>query len=227
MTANLYGLRTSHPRLRGTCSLLLLSLSFSVLPQSSEVHSMLPTGRGNDLWSPHGILVFTVYVRTCGTVMDDADIIANEKYFQEHKVISANFSAAAVTLNVSNLVWPSMNVVVDSLQVYFHVVSKDTTLAGGNVPSVLHSESRWICLMLMAGTRRSQGRSASSTLLMAIARRASHGFSQAPLVPSMLTGSTTRVLALLNKLPWRRHFDRVLPRIWMFTQWGLLYFRIF
>lgn len=49
--------------------------------------------------------------------MDDADIIANEKYFQEHKVISANFSAAAVTLNV-----------------YFHVVSKDTTLAGGNVP---------------------------------------------------------------------------------------------
>ena len=41
------------------------------------------------------------YVRTCGTFMNDADIIANEKYFQAHKVVAAS-SAAVATLNVNH-----------------------------------------------------------------------------------------------------------------------------
>jgi len=73
-----------------------------------------------------------MYFRTCGTFISDADIIASEKFFQEHKATSA----AAATLNV---IFPMTfnGRVVDTIiatQVYFHVVSKDTTASGGNVP---------------------------------------------------------------------------------------------
>jgi hypothetical protein len=42
--------------------------------------------------------------------MSDEDIIASEKYFQEHKVTTG--PVAAVVLNVNNSVWSSMGVVV-------------------------------------------------------------------------------------------------------------------
>ena len=62
---------------------------------------MLPAARGNDLWSFRR-LQSLLYVRTCGTFMSDADIVAHEKYFQAHKpVVKASF-AAATTLNVNH-----------------------------------------------------------------------------------------------------------------------------
>jgi hypothetical protein len=73
--------------------------------------------------------------------MSDEDIIASEKYFQEHKVTTG--PVAAVALNVNNSVWSSMGVIViDAIQVYFHVVSRDLTLVGGNIPYVLYSQEK-------------------------------------------------------------------------------------
>jgi hypothetical protein len=47
------------------------------------------------------IIVLIAYVRTCGTFMSDADIIANEKYFQQHKPATPMIAATA-TLNVNH-----------------------------------------------------------------------------------------------------------------------------
>jgi len=55
--------------------------------------------------------------RACGTYISDSDLIIAEKAFQAKKVSPHQFSVAAAVI-----------------QTYFHVVSKDTTLAGGNVP---------------------------------------------------------------------------------------------
>jgi hypothetical protein len=61
---------------------------------------MLPAARGKDLRSSCQILVFIVYVRTCGTFMSDVDIITNEKHFQEHKVVvTSNFNPLELKVN--------------------------------------------------------------------------------------------------------------------------------
>ncbi|KAF9468892.1 metalloprotease [Collybia nuda] len=54
--------------------------------------------------------------RTCGTFISDEDVIKSEKHFQENKVTPGDFTTDAV------------------LNVHFHVISKDSTLSGGNVP---------------------------------------------------------------------------------------------
>jgi len=54
--------------------------------------------------------------RVCGTVTSDAEFASMEADFKLKKVTPGNFSTQAV------------------LSVYWHVVSKDTTLAGGNIP---------------------------------------------------------------------------------------------
>ncbi|KAG6833830.1 hypothetical protein H0H87_011764 [Tephrocybe sp. NHM501043] len=57
--------------------------------------------------------------RVCGTVPSDAEVAAMEKHFAENKVVvSAKQNAAAAT----------------NVNVYWHVVSKDTTLSGGYIP---------------------------------------------------------------------------------------------
>ncbi|KAF9569388.1 metalloprotease [Agrocybe pediades] len=56
--------------------------------------------------------------RTCGTTISDEKLALAEAHFQAHKVTPSSFAAAsAATINV-----------------YFHVIQKDTTLAGGNIP---------------------------------------------------------------------------------------------
>jgi hypothetical protein len=66
--------------------------------------------------------------------MSDADIAANEKFFQETKALSTN--APAAPLKVNCFVWSLVDMIIDALQVYFHVVTRDTTVAGGNVSCV-------------------------------------------------------------------------------------------
>ncbi|KAG6907843.1 hypothetical protein DXG01_007225 [Tephrocybe rancida] len=57
--------------------------------------------------------------RVCGTVPSDAEVDAMEKHFNANKVVvSAKQNVAAAT----------------NVNVYWHVVSKDTTLAGGYIP---------------------------------------------------------------------------------------------
>jgi hypothetical protein len=55
--------------------------------------------------------------RKCGTFISDQAIIAAEKHFTEN----------GVTVNAASSV---------TIPVHFHVVSKDNTLAGGNIPYV-------------------------------------------------------------------------------------------
>ena len=54
--------------------------------------------------------------RACGTSITEAQIAAAEAHFAQHKIEPSSFAAAA------------------SIPVFFHVVSKDSTVAGGNVP---------------------------------------------------------------------------------------------
>ncbi|KAJ7584588.1 metalloprotease [Mycena floridula] len=56
--------------------------------------------------------------RKCGTFISDEDLIAAEAHFTANRVDN---SAALVPL-------------VATLKIYFHVVSKDSTLSGGNIP---------------------------------------------------------------------------------------------
>jgi hypothetical protein len=54
--------------------------------------------------------------RNCGTSITDAQLAAAEAHFAQHKIEPASFAPLA------------------SIPIYYHVISKDTTLAGGNVP---------------------------------------------------------------------------------------------
>lgn len=57
----------------------------------------------------------------CGTEISDEEVVQAEAHFQADKVPPPEVAVEATTI-----------------QVYFHVVSKDTTLAGGNVPYVFY-----------------------------------------------------------------------------------------
>ncbi|KAJ6605960.1 metalloprotease [Mycena sp. CBHHK59/15] len=59
----------------------------------------------------------TIVPRACGTFISDDDLIAAEAHFAANKVTSS-----------------SLVPLVATLKIYFHVVSKDSTVAGGNVP---------------------------------------------------------------------------------------------
>lgn len=54
--------------------------------------------------------------RTCGTHISDAEVIEAERHFSANKVVP-EFSAQAATIDV-----------------YWHVISRDSTLGGGNIP---------------------------------------------------------------------------------------------
>lgn len=56
--------------------------------------------------------------RACGTYISDAQLVAAEAHFIQHKVTVSDFAALTPT----------------KINVYFHVISKDSTAAGGNVP---------------------------------------------------------------------------------------------
>ncbi|KAI0068957.1 hypothetical protein BV25DRAFT_1910685 [Artomyces pyxidatus] len=58
----------------------------------------------------------TITVRKCGTTISDERLIAAEEYFALHKVTPFFDPFATATVNV-----------------YYHVISEDDTLAGGNV----------------------------------------------------------------------------------------------
>ncbi|KAF8076086.1 metalloprotease [Lyophyllum atratum] len=57
-------------------------------------------------------------LRTCGSTLTNAQVAAAEKHFQANKVTPTSFVAAAAA---------------PAVKVYFHVISKDTTVAGGYV----------------------------------------------------------------------------------------------
>ncbi|TFK43899.1 metalloprotease [Crucibulum laeve] len=57
--------------------------------------------------------------RICGTVISDEKLVASEKHFHANRVVVSNtFKSRNIT----------------SINVHVHVISKNTTLAGGNVP---------------------------------------------------------------------------------------------
>ncbi|KAJ6570048.1 metalloprotease [Mycena vulgaris] len=59
----------------------------------------------------------TIVPRACGTFISDNDLIAAEAHFAANKVTSS-----------------SLVPLVATLKIFFHVISKDSTVAGGNVP---------------------------------------------------------------------------------------------
>ena len=61
-----------------------------------------------------------VVARACGTHPTEAQIQTYEAHFAAHKVEASAFNVAAAA--------------AVSIPVYFHVVSKDSTTSGGNVP---------------------------------------------------------------------------------------------
>ncbi|PIL36885.1 hypothetical protein GSI_00575 [Ganoderma sinense ZZ0214-1] len=58
-----------------------------------------------------------ITTRTCGTVISEEKVLAHEAHFQANKVAKTNAAATNATVNL-----------------YWHVVSQDTTLEGGNIP---------------------------------------------------------------------------------------------
>ncbi|KAJ2928639.1 hypothetical protein H1R20_g8468, partial [Candolleomyces eurysporus] len=54
--------------------------------------------------------------RTCGTHISDADVVKAEKHFAAHKIV------------------PQASIAATTISVYWHVVSRDATLGGGNIP---------------------------------------------------------------------------------------------
>ncbi|KAI0722191.1 metalloprotease [Cerioporus squamosus] len=55
--------------------------------------------------------------RTCGTTISPEKLLAHEAHFQANKVAKTEAAAATATVNV-----------------FWHVISQDSTLAGGNIP---------------------------------------------------------------------------------------------
>ena len=57
----------------------------------------------------------------CGTTISDEKLLANEAHF------TANFVGKEAFAHIDA-------VAAATVQVYFHVISKDNTLSGGNIP---------------------------------------------------------------------------------------------
>ena len=79
-----------------------------------------------------------LYFRTCGTFKTDEEIAKAEAHFEANKV-TGDFTIQSTR----NVIISSYKVrLLDPfslclcLQVYWHVISQDTTLAGGYIPSV-------------------------------------------------------------------------------------------
>ncbi|KAF8665726.1 hypothetical protein AX16_000174 [Volvariella volvacea WC 439] len=62
----------------------------------------------------------TTTPRACGTVITEQQLIAAEAHFQQHKIVPA--AAGDPTIEAA------------TIPVYFHVISADSTLNGGNIP---------------------------------------------------------------------------------------------
>jgi hypothetical protein len=66
----------------------------------------------------NGAATGTIHQRKCGTTLSSENIVAAEKHFAGHRVATnTSFAPAAATLNV-----------------YWHVISADDTVDGGNIP---------------------------------------------------------------------------------------------
>ncbi len=118
------------PSPSSTCSGLLLSLClFPRPPSSARLRS--PTRRpstppGQRSCRPEAVVVVVDNAghndRSCGTTISDEKLAVNEAHFLANYVprpASLTNAAAAATVSV-----------------YFHVISKDSTAAGGNIPLV-------------------------------------------------------------------------------------------
>ena len=64
-------------------------------------------------------MLSNIVYRKCGTSISEERLLAAEKHFSDNAVSKEFFTDAAAAATVP---------------VYFHVISKDSTVAGGNVP---------------------------------------------------------------------------------------------
>ena len=78
------------------------------------------------LASPTAFGDATITERKCGTVISDEKLAANEAHYL------ANFVPKASKLTSEAAAAPTV-------QVYWHVISKDSTTSGGNIPYALFS----------------------------------------------------------------------------------------
>lgn len=67
-------------------------------------------------------MLIVILSRACATHPSDEKVLAYEAHFTAHKVEKAAFKGEAAQ--------------AATVPVYFHVISKDSTAAGGNVPWV-------------------------------------------------------------------------------------------
>jgi hypothetical protein len=75
-------------------------------------------------------------IRVCGTAISDEEVTAREKHFEESKVTPSEGAIGTLKVCVyrtTSSPRAALNIFCIG-QVYFHVVSNDATLEGGNVP---------------------------------------------------------------------------------------------
>lgn len=106
-------------------------------------------GRYAHLLSPFCVVLIVLHTRACATHPTDEQVLAYEAHFAAHKVeksVPHTDAAAAATVSV-----------------YFHVISEDSTAAGGNVPYVAQHALGPDNLTFRPATHSSQLRSPHST----------------------------------------------------------------
>ncbi len=101
-------------RMKSTVFSLLFLVSAAA---AALLNATAPKRCASRICSAGAILIGRTF--RCGTEISDEEIIRAEAHFQANKVPPPDVSVEAATI-----------------QLYFHVISRDTTLAGGNVPYV-------------------------------------------------------------------------------------------
>ena len=94
------------------------------------------------LASPAAFGDVTTTERKCGTVISDEKLAANEAHYL------ANFVPKAASKLTSEAA------AAPTVQVYWHVISKDTTTAGGNIPYALFPSSETLRQWYSPGRRQ-------------------------------------------------------------------------
>lgn len=112
-----------------------LSLLCLCLALQQALVGCLEKGEPSTTFELAHILTSRCSGRTCGTIIDDARILADEAHFQELLASASNSTDVHIASD-------DTNVRAAPIPVYFHVIRKDNTTQGGNIPYVSRSHRR-------------------------------------------------------------------------------------
>ena len=86
-------------------------------------------------WKTEQKLIRGPHFRTCGTFKSDEDIARAESHFQANMVTGSSSIPSTLNVSLYKIAFSTLSHFL-RFQVYWHVISEDTTLSGGNIPSV-------------------------------------------------------------------------------------------